>query len=83
MSGRFRARCTYCRRVMEPPSSKSRVAATRDHITPQSNGGTITVPCCRQCNGMKGNMSPQAWARFMARNPEWWRTKDCGPVMRP
>lgn len=64
-------RCTYCERPMER-RSRSRLAATRDHTWPKSWGGRITVPCCRQCNEIKGNMHPADWEAFMERFPEWW-----------
>lgn len=66
-------RCTYCHRVLEHPSSRSRVAATRDHVVPKHRGGTRTVPCCRQCNQLKRNMMPGEWKAFMERHPKWWK----------
>lgn len=46
---------------------------TRDHVLPRSRGGTRTVICCATCNGIKGDMLPDAWERFMAANPRWWK----------
>lgn len=65
--------CAYCHRRLEARGARSRAAATRDHVIPQANGGTVTVWCCRQCNILKADRSPEAWAEFMTRNPEWWK----------
>lgn len=65
-------RCTYCKRPLERVNARSRVAATRDHVTPASQGGTEVVPCCIECNKTKGTMSPEQWANFMEINPNWW-----------
>lgn len=69
----MRSRCCYCRRVLEAPTSRSRVAYTRDHLHPKWLGGQRTVPCCRQCNQLKGGMPLAAWQAFMDENPGWWR----------
>lgn len=66
-------RCSYCNRVLEPRGSSSRVAETRDHVHPLSKGGKVTVPSCRQCNTIKGDMLFPDWQLFMAANPEWWK----------
>lgn len=65
-------RCAYCDRILEATTSLSRVAATKDHAVPQCLGGTETVWCCRQCNSIKGKLSPAEWAAFMAACPRWW-----------
>lgn len=65
--------CYWCGRQLEGPGSPSSVALTRDHVLPQSRGGVRTVPCCRTCNNLKGNMLPEEWRAFMVANPEWWR----------
>lgn len=65
--------CAYCRRVLHSTMSQSKTAATRDHTIPLSRGGRHKVWCCRQCNTLKGNKSPDEWAAFMAAHPEWWR----------
>lgn len=67
------ARCAYCDRVLESVTSLSCVAATRDHVEPKSRGGTHRVWCCRQCNTLKGDMSPEQWLAFRVSNPRWWR----------
>lgn len=66
--------CTYCRRELAGPRSGSRVAATADHVMPQSVGGRRKVPCCRQCNNLKGDIHPSVWRWFTEMFPAWWRT---------
>lgn len=65
-------RCCYCNRTLEATSSPSRVAATKDHVVPKSEGGVETVWACWQCNHIKANMPLVEWQRFMAENPGWW-----------
>jgi len=67
------AHCAYCQRRLEAIGSRSRLAATRDHVVPKSHGGHRRVWCCRQCNTLKANMMPWEWKSFMSRTPEWWR----------
>ena len=47
--------CAYCNKVL------TRSNLTRDHVTPIASGGTNhqdnLVPCCRECNNEKGDMS--------------------------
>lgn len=64
--------CHYCRRVLEPATSLSRLAYTRDHVVPRAMGGRETVPCCRYCNHLKGDTHLDVWDVFMRDNPEWW-----------
>jgi hypothetical protein len=47
---------------------------TREHFIPQSQGGTGAdiIMACLQCNGIKGDMMPEQWARFMEHHPKWW-----------
>ena len=66
--------CHYCRRKLSSPKDKGPLGETRDHLHPKSRGGTDTVPCCRQCNRMKADMSLAAWKIFMTNNPNWWVT---------
>lgn len=74
MSKRGRGyQCTYCERRLEAVGSRSLVAATKDHVVPKSHGGQRTVWCCRQCNTLKGNMTPVEWSNFMRANPGWWK----------
>ena len=71
---RRRPYCKYCKRLLDPPGSKSGLAFTKDHVKPKSQGGTRTVPCCWTCNQIKGQMMPREWFRFMDQNPQWWKT---------
>lgn len=64
--------CPYCRRTMEYCTHLT-LAPTRDHVVPRSRGGRAVVVCCITCNGIKGNMLPDAWESFMAAYPEWWK----------
>lgn len=66
--------CTYCRRELAGPRSPSRVAATADHVMPRCVGGQRKVRCCRQCNGLKGDIHPSVWRWFTEAFPGWWRT---------
>lgn len=66
------AKCYYCERAVQEPTSRSRTAATRDHRVPSSRGGTHKVVCCRQCNTLKANLLPVEWAAFMRTYPRWW-----------
>jgi hypothetical protein len=68
--------CTYCQREMVRRWAKfgPRIGLrkTRDHVIPQSLGGTKTVPSCSDCNSLKGDMPPEMWKLFMLKNPAWW-----------
>lgn len=65
--------CAYCRRTLENSRSRSRLAATKDHVHPRRHGGGRTVWCCRQCNALKKDMLEQDWLAFMRSYPEWWK----------
>lgn len=65
--------CAYCKRRMESTRSSSRVAATRDHVTPKALGGTYRIWCCRTCNTIKADMTPAEWSLYMRQNPDWWK----------
>lgn len=58
-----RNKCYYCGNEVKTPSKM-----TLDHIYPVSLGGpTIPpnlVPCCRKCNGIKENMTPQQYGAY-------------------
>jgi len=69
--------CTYCKREM---IAWTELHPTKDHIVPASRGGRDTVPCCYQCNQMKGDAMPDEWEAFMLANPSWWLT---GRQFRP
>ena len=62
--------CPYCGRQMERFHPK--LDPTRDHVMPQSLGGTKIIICCAQCNHIKADMPPDVWAGFMAAHPGWW-----------
>jgi hypothetical protein len=77
------ATCRYCERRLEATSSRTKLAATRDHYRAKSQGGRFRVWCCRQCNHIKADMTPTEWKYFRLQNPEWWRKPEyqCGVVM--
>lgn len=62
------SQCYWCRRPL---------ASTVDHIIPTSLGGRNEKDnfalCCRGCNLVKGDMTPQEWVIVMRDIPEWWR----------
>lgn len=63
--------CPYCKRPMD--ASERDLSPTRDHHpVPRSKGGRRTITCCAKCNGLKGDMSADEWALYMAANPGWW-----------
>lgn len=66
--------CTYCKRQLAKPTSPSRTAMTRDHVMPKCVGGTRRVRCCRQCNGLKGDIHPSVWRWFTETFPGWWKS---------
>lgn len=61
--------CAYCKREMVLYSPTH---PTSDHVVPRSKGGTRTILACKTCNGMKGNMMPNEWQKFMHNFPKWW-----------
>jgi len=58
-----RGRCHYCG-VQVPPKE-----LTLDHIVPVSRGGRSTkgncVPCCKNCNSSKQQMTPVEWEAYL------------------
>jgi 5-methylcytosine-specific restriction endonuclease McrA len=56
--------CMYCK---EPIDEYSR---TVDHLFPKSRGGKLSnankVPCCGDCNKLKGNMSVVEFSRALS-----------------
>lgn len=67
------ASCHYCKRTLEATSSRSNVAATRDHYVARSMGGEYRVWSCWACNQVKGSMAPEEWRAYRDANPNWWR----------
>lgn len=51
-------RCAYCNKFLKE--------ITLDHLKPIADGGTHQAPniclACPQCNGVKGNRTPEQWA---------------------
>ena len=73
---RRRLHCYWCKRDLHAPTARSRVAKTRDHVVPRCRGGRRTVPCCRQCNHLKGDWQPEYWREVMRIFPQWWKQFD-------
>lgn len=76
------AHCYWCKRQLMSSTSSSQLAATRDHVVPESEGGRKTVWACFACNNLKGAMMPREWRRFMEMNPDWWRDNSRKPGAR-
>jgi 5-methylcytosine-specific restriction endonuclease McrA len=64
--------CFYCNRQLTQPGKLASTAATKDHLTPKSEGGEYTVWCCRACNEVKGSRSMEQFDAFRKLNPRWW-----------
>lgn len=69
--------CHYCaRRLLDlkvDTFRRSKLSATRDHVLPKCLGGRKTVWACRQCNNLKGDLTPEQWSKVMATFPIWWK----------
>jgi len=68
------ASCAYCERILHSTKSRSRLAATRDHVKPASLGGGHKVWCCWACNQIKKDMTPREWFEYRSKNPNWWES---------
>lgn len=59
-------RCWYCGTQTNPWKT-----FCIDHVIPESCGGsqdtTNLVPCCRRCNGQKGNMDLESFRSLLAK----------------
>ena len=64
--------CRYCRRPLTNPLGSGTTAFTMDHVIPKVHGGRKMVPCCRACNEIKGDMTPDQWSHVMRTVPGWW-----------
>jgi 5-methylcytosine-specific restriction endonuclease McrA len=60
--------CQYCGAVLPGP------ALTFDHVVPRAQGGRTTweniVACCRPCNALKGNRTPEQAGMVLEREPK-------------
>lgn len=68
-----RVHCCYCKRDLTPPQPECSTSLTWDHVKAESAGGWKKVPCCRKCNFLKDNLSPEDWFWFIATHPRWWK----------
>ena len=59
--------CQYCGRQFSPSE------LTLDHVLPRSRGGDSTwdnlVGCCKRCNHLKGNRTPEEARMYLIRRP--------------
>lgn len=51
--------CWYCGEWLFDKSK------TKDHFFPKLLGGRLRVICCRNCNGMKGHLTPIAFIAYL------------------
>jgi hypothetical protein len=68
--------CCYCKRDLLPAEPECGLSFTYDHIRAESAGGSRRVPCCRKCNGLKGDLHPDEWFWFIRAHPRWWKLYD-------
>ena len=52
-------KCWYCG-IQLSNNTKS-----KDHFWPKSMGGRLKVACCKNCNGMKKNLTPKEFIRHL------------------
>lgn len=65
--------CHWCKKTLLAPERCAKRSRTRDHVYPKSRGGRRTVPSCRHCNHLKGDLLPDQWAKAMAMFPNYWK----------
>lgn len=64
--------CLWCKRELHKSDAPGGLAFTKDHIYPRSLGGGKWYPCCRACNSVKADLTPEEWDRFREKHPRWW-----------
>lgn len=70
---RPRPYCCYCKRPLAPMHPETGLSQTWDHVLAESRGGTRKVPCCRTCNGLKGDLPTDDWFWFISCHTRWWK----------
>ena len=68
--------CCYCKRGLTPAEPQGPLSFTLDHVNALSRGGYRRVPCCRQCNQLKGDLHMDDWFWFIRSFARWWKTFD-------
>lgn len=63
----------WCKRPLTASTDTSSTAFTRDHLYPKSKGGVKWYPCCKACNHVKADLTPEEWDTWRADHPEWWK----------
>lgn len=71
--GTHRVTCCYCKRQLDPSEPERPTSLTWDHVRAESDGGWKKVPCCRKCNFLKDNLTPEDWFWFIGVHPRWWK----------
>jgi hypothetical protein len=56
--------CFYCGRDMTDCTKDA--IRTKDHVTPRSLGGKLKVPCCLECNKLKGQLKLEEYRVIVA-----------------
>ncbi len=52
-------------------NGNGKAKATREHVTPKSQGGKLTKIACLWCNGIKGNMSLEQFVLKFGKQHPW------------
>jgi hypothetical protein len=71
-----RPHCCYCKRELAPANPPTPRSFTLDHVKALSLGGWKRVPCCRQCNLLKGDLHMDEWFWFISAFSRWWKVFD-------
>lgn len=66
--------CCYCKRGLIRSEFGRGNSLTLDHVVPRAAKGRKRVPCCRDCNGLKGSLSAPDWFWFIKHHKRWWKT---------
>lgn len=63
--------CYYCGQELFQDINK-----TADHFWPKSLGGYLKVKCCKKCNKLKDNMTPNQWIEYLKTKGSQYYTLD-------
>lgn len=63
--GNAKKRCVYCKKMC--------TEVTKEHLVVKSQGGSLTLPACRQCNQARGASGRYpAFVDYINKNPGMW-----------